>query len=740
MEYIEPKPVEEKPHAKRNKIIIGSTIAALSLAAIGVGYYFLIDRIFMDFENIEIYDYSYKYDENKNVIGTIINTLKDDAEIPAHLRIPRKLGGYPVIELAAGSCEYFPTLESVDFPDTIKTIGAEAFKECINLSSFNAPRDLEEIGTDAFIDTKWFDDQEDGEVMIGKFLYAYKGDMEEDTILVGSESSSLLDEYPDADVIDLSKYTHMSNGVFKGKSRVRAVEYPTSLTKVNNDTFADCLNLEKVILPANVTSIGNNAFSTCSLTALPDLTHIYSIGDSAFAFNKIAGEITIPESVHSIGSSVFRKNKQLTKVTVTDSLDTIPSSAFLDCENLAEFVFPESEFVPGTSHIKSIGASAFENTKIATFDVPYNVNTIMNRAFAKCSLLTSVSLYNNTSASKFINRTVNSEGVYGDWRVNDDTIQGITLFGDSVFEEDTSLMEVRLTNSDGTKTNANTVSIPVTVVSFGSQSIGGGSKIFYNTAITEINFAQNPTASVVPFFRGLTYIAPSLCENCHSLTKIIIPENSLITSIRSAAFKNCTSLTDVTIPASISSIADAVFEGCGNLGSGLVFASGFNTTSFKAYSFKGTAIASVTAPVSLADIETSAFEGCTFLTSFDLTHTTGLATIGDSAFKGCSSLSSLQLHQSITRIGASAFEGCSSLTSLFLSVNIANLPNAVFKGCSSLDTLVLTAPSVVTIGNEALDGCTSLTKIKVPNELVDDYNAAPQWQGHGYTFEPIPAE
>ena len=450
MEYIEPKPVEEKPHAKRNKIIIGSTIAALSLAAIGVGYYFLIDKIFMDFENIEIYDYSYKYDENKNVIGTIINTLKDDAEIPAHLRIPRKLGGYPVIELAAGSCEYFPTLESVDFPDTIKTIGAEAFKECINLSSFNAPRDLEEIGTDAFIDTKWFDDQEDGEVMNGIFIFSDSG----------------LNEYPDADVIDLSKYTHMSNGVFKGKSRVRAVEYPTSLTKVNNDTFADCLNLEKVILPANVTSIGNNAFSTCSLTSLPDLTHIYSIGDSAFAFNKIAGEITIPESVHSIGSSVFRKNKQLTKVTVTDSLDTIPSSAFLDCENLAQFVFPESEFVPGTSHIKSIGASAFENTKIATFDVPYNVNTIMSRAFAKCSLLTSVSLYNNTSASKFINRTVNSEGVYGDWRVNEDTIQGITLFGDSVFEEDTSLMEVRLTNSDGTKTNANTVSIlnPLVVV------------------------------------------------------------------------------------------------------------------------------------------------------------------------------------------------------------------------------------------------------------------------------------
>ena len=69
MEYIEPKPVEQKPHAKRNKIILGSTIAALVVGAIAVGYYFLIDKIFLDFNNIEIYDYSYKYDENKNITG-----------------------------------------------------------------------------------------------------------------------------------------------------------------------------------------------------------------------------------------------------------------------------------------------------------------------------------------------------------------------------------------------------------------------------------------------------------------------------------------------------------------------------------------------------------------------------------------------------------------------------------------------------------------------------------------------
>ena len=52
MEYIEPKPVEEKPHAKRNKIIITSVVSALTVAAVGVGAYFLIDKVFLDFNNI----------------------------------------------------------------------------------------------------------------------------------------------------------------------------------------------------------------------------------------------------------------------------------------------------------------------------------------------------------------------------------------------------------------------------------------------------------------------------------------------------------------------------------------------------------------------------------------------------------------------------------------------------------------------------------------------------------------
>ena len=147
MEYIEPKPVEVKPHAKRNKIIIGSVVGAVLLASLSVGAYFLIDRIFLDFQNIEFYNYAYKTDADGKAIGSIITSTNSDVTPPQNLRIPRKLGGQPVVEIADDSFAYYPTIEKVNFPNTITSIGATAFQDCINLKSFNVPDSLVSIGT-----------------------------------------------------------------------------------------------------------------------------------------------------------------------------------------------------------------------------------------------------------------------------------------------------------------------------------------------------------------------------------------------------------------------------------------------------------------------------------------------------------------------------------------------------------------------------------------------------------------
>ena len=100
MEYIEQPKVEVKKNAKRNKIIIASSACALLTGAIAVSYSFLISRVFIEYDNINLYTFSYRYDVEDSLKTVRIDSVKEDKELPKKLRIPNKLNGYPVTEIA----------------------------------------------------------------------------------------------------------------------------------------------------------------------------------------------------------------------------------------------------------------------------------------------------------------------------------------------------------------------------------------------------------------------------------------------------------------------------------------------------------------------------------------------------------------------------------------------------------------------------------------------------------------
>ena len=72
-----PKPREVKPHERRNKIIIGCVIGAVLTVEIILTYFFTIKDIFLDYDNIEIFSYSYKTDEVNS--GVTITEIDDNA-------------------------------------------------------------------------------------------------------------------------------------------------------------------------------------------------------------------------------------------------------------------------------------------------------------------------------------------------------------------------------------------------------------------------------------------------------------------------------------------------------------------------------------------------------------------------------------------------------------------------------------------------------------------------------------
>ena len=426
MEYIEPKPVPVDPKRKQKKIILVSAISLVAATAVALTYYFTISKIFLDYGNIDLFTYSYQYD--KNDVGVRIDSVKDDAVLPAHFRIPNKLNDKPVVEIADEVFKDRTELESVTFPASLTTIGDECFYGCENLSSFNVPENIQSIGTQAFENTLWLENQEDGEVAVGNMLYTYKGEMDFPAKVVAGEDNTS----GNGTVVDLSKYVNMSSGVFKNQKNLTYAEIPSNFSEIYDSTFQDCEQLSEVKLHDGLTKIDDYAFSGCaSLENIDIPTSVNHIGSNAFSYSAINGEITLNSDLDYVGSNAFEYCRNITKVNIPEGFKYISDYLFNGCENLTEVKCDNSEY-SADSKVDYIGMNAFNGTKIKTLEVPFNVTSIKQGAFANCPELESIYVYDNlngTEKNSYVSAYTSEDGevVEAGWQTGG-SYQGIVNF------------------------------------------------------------------------------------------------------------------------------------------------------------------------------------------------------------------------------------------------------------------------------------------------------------------------
>ncbi len=123
--------------------------------------------------------------------------------------------------------------------------------------------------------------------------------------------------------------TSIQSRAFCNCSSLESIVVPNSVASIDYAVFYCCTSLESITIPDSVTSIGDSAFSNCSSLksiSIPD--SVTSIGEAAFRGCTGLESITIPDRVTSIENNTFEGCTSLESITIPDSVTSIGDFAF----------------------------------------------------------------------------------------------------------------------------------------------------------------------------------------------------------------------------------------------------------------------------------------------------------------------------------------------------------------------------------------------------------------------------
>ena len=624
--------------------------------------------------------------------------------------------------------------------------------------------------------------------------------------------------------------TSIEDAAFSGCSNLASVSISNSVTSIGEAAFSGCSNLTSVSIPNSVTSIGEAAFSGCSSLASISLPNsITLIEDVTFHQCTSLASIVIPESVVSIGSHVFYQCTNLASATIGNSVSSIGYGAFYECTALSSVTIPNSVVSIGTyafsycydltslsigNAVVSIGENAFYGcSNLAQIQVnALTPPALSNNAFY--NVPTSIPVYvpcGHEQAYTSVNwgGFSNIMGVCaGEIAVTANPAGGGTVSGGGSYEGGatctltaTSYGYLPFLNwtKDGEVVSTNpTYSFIVTgdasyVANFGQVNvedfqIGSGtatnqnlpSNSYYDYTLSQQIYTAGEmggmagTISSIAFYNGGSEKTRSYDIYLKHTTKSSFSNNSdwITVSASDKVFSG-----DVTLPVGewttitfdtpfnydgVNNLALIVDDNTGSYSNSphmscrvfdadgyqalYKYDDGTNYNPYNPSSISGTRlsvknqikleIASTTGTnIEFADeavktlcvanwdtdgdgelsyVEAASvtdlgdvFKNNTTITSFDeLQCFTGLTSIGEWAFGHCSSLTSIVIPNTTTFIGNSAFS-CSGLTSITIPYSVNNIHTWAFDVCSELEQIVVASDNAV---YDSRDNCNAIIK------------------------------
>ena len=678
---------------------------------------------------------TYRIDENGAMVAAAETSLTE-ANIPSAVEFEGNQ--YAVTKINDKAFSDNTNLTAVTLPESVVTLGSDAFSGCQSLKTIKIPSKVTAIPDRCFVSCTSL----------------------ESVIIPEGVTTVGLDAFYSCDLNTLtlpSTITKIDDGVFSHNNNLRTITCNAVTPPMLGDNVFYYSATSSVKVPLQSIAAYRQADGWKNISEYYVYEVIsdgvtYRIDDKAAyvrAVDKTVSEICLAENVafegaqyplYKIADNAFAGNGSITLVTVPATVETIGSNAFDGVTYpiikikattppvLASKLPMLSAIVPPASvkaykaanywkemTIIGEGKNDIEVTTSATVDL---TEAIMTQAKITPASVTSIKVHGPLTNDDIINAlNTNMRSCYA-IDLSDAEIEALP---DEAFNGKIGLLEITLpAGLKAIGNNAfrgcfalrNEVTIPAGVQTIGSYAFSGCRNAKFNPALPET----------------LTAIGDYAFQNCANLYAVTLPAS--LQTIGEYAFY-ASSIQEIVLPEGLFSLGDGAFWFCKALETA-DFVNSMDIISIPSNAFNGcSGLRKVYLPFFVEEIGDYAFSGCKSLKSLNFFECEEITKIGEFAFRGCRSLKSLDLFkcENLTTIGSRAFSGCTSLKSLNLPKSLETIGEYAFSGCQAIS--VISSPSLVppTIASEsALNGIDKdVCVLTMPKSVYLDYFRAPYW-------------
>ena len=313
------------------------------------------------------------------------------------------------------------SLTSVTIGNSVTSIGSYAFYNCTGLTSITIPDSVTSIGDSAFLDCTGLTSVTIGGSVTSIGWGAFRDCTELTSITIPDSVTSIVDwtfygcnNLQNIYITDIAAWCNISGlnylmgygasnkNLYINNELATSITISNGVTAIPSSAFRGCTGLTSVTITDSVTSIGEGAFWVCAgLTSITIPDSVTSIGRNAFWGCTGLTRITIPDSVTSIGSDAFSWCTGLTSITIPDSVTRIGNDAFYGCNNLQDIYITDIAAwcnISGLDNLMLFGSNnknLYINNELATSIIIPNgngVKAIPSHAFRGCTELTSITI------------------------------------------------------------------------------------------------------------------------------------------------------------------------------------------------------------------------------------------------------------------------------------------------------------------------------------------------------------